>query len=255
MKTPAYTPFIKSVGKTVHHLNTIAVGLAGVESGDCTKPGKLDVSWNPIDLRASSRDARSFTLESTIVFVAEELCEYNSKIINSPNVGEVSLKSSERSIKHEALSKHLSITPIELSLGPLLLIHWRNRIIHKKSKASLTGTQKKEFTNVSETVREGYKNLCINRLLNDFDRKRPTIKDVSSLIAMTINYVKLVEKLIPEPSSIDDFICWLNQLDLYEQFERAKRVSANKPKPEQAMQNFILTNCPELLDCYVRYYE
>ncbi len=87
MKTPAYKPFINEVGKTVHHLNTIAVGLSGVEAGSCVKPEGLDISWNPSSLKDSSRDARLFTLKATIVFVAEELCTYESKIISSPNVG------------------------------------------------------------------------------------------------------------------------------------------------------------------------
>ncbi len=254
MKTPAFRPFIQAVGKTVHHLNTIAVGLSGVEAGACSKPTGLDISWCPADLSASSRDARSFTLKSTIVFVAEELCAYNSKIIGSPNIGEVALpKKPDRGLKHEALCKHINMQEKHLILGPLLLIHWRNRLIHKSSKATLTRNQITDFKSTDNVLMQEYKSLSADRLLIDFEKNLPTLKDVSSLIAMTINYVHSVEEKIPEPTSKDDFESWLKHIDLYGDFERITRVAANKPKPEQTILNFINTNCPELRDTYFNY--
>lgn len=251
MKTPAYKPFINAVGKTVHHLNTIAVGLAGVESGDCSKPSGLDISWNPADIKASSRDARQFTLKAAIVFVAEEVCAYNSLIIGSPNVGDIKLpKNPDRSDKHQSLAGHLNIEAAPLFLGPILLIHWRNRIIHNKSNASLTAAQIQTLKSANDEIKENYKNLCVLKLLDDFDRGLPTLKDVSSLTAMTINYVHLVESLIPEPQSKEDFENWLKQTDLFSSYERAQRVAANKPNPKGAMDSFIRTNCPELLNVY-----
>jgi len=251
MKTPAYKPFINSIGKTVHHLNTIAVGLAGVESGDCRKPLGLDVSWQPKDIRASSRDARLFTLKSTIVFVAEEVNAYNQVIIGSPNIGEIQLpKDPKRSDKHECLVKHLKIEEPSFILGPLLLIHWRNRIIHRNSKASLTSAQIESLKDASNEFKSRYKNLCVFKLLDDFERGLPTLKDVSSLIAMTINYVKKIEESVPEPQSKEDFEDWLKHINLFDAYERAQRVAASKPNPKQNMESFIRTNCPELFDVY-----
>ena len=251
MKTPAYKPFIDSVGKTVHYLNTIAVGLFGVESGNCTKPEELNVSWNPSDIKHSSRDARQFTLKATIVFVAEELCAYNSQIIGSPNIGNIPLpKDADRSQKHLALTEHLKINDPALMLGPLLLIHWRNRIIHKKSTAKLTSSQILNFKNANAEIKAKYKNLCTEKLLQDFEKGLPTLKDISSLIAMTINYVHAIEKLIPEPESKKDLENWLKNLGLFEQYERAQKVSLNKPDPSRYMANFFTTHCPNLLTAY-----
>lgn len=254
MKTPAYKPFINAVGKTVHHLNTIAVGLAGVESEDCSKPSGLDISWNPADTRSSSRDARLFSLKATIVFVAEELCAYNALIIGSPNIGEVKLsKKPDRGDKHLSLAVHLNIEDAPLYLGSLLLIHWRNRIIHKKSKASLTASQILTLQKASDKIKEKYKNLCVLKLIDDFERGLPTLKDVSSLISMTINYVHQVEKLVPEPQSKEDFENWLKHIDLFDSYERAQRVAASKPNPKGAMDSYINTNCPELRGAYQYY--
>ncbi|VXA84854.1 conserved hypothetical protein [Acinetobacter sp. 8I-beige] len=255
MKTPAYKPFIDSVGKTVHHLNTIAVGLSGVESGNCTQPEELNISWTPSNIKHSSRDARQFTLKATIVFVAEELNSYNSLIINSANIGNITLpKDADRSQKHLALTDHFEINDPILQLGPLLLIHWRNRIIHKKSTAKLTSSQISILKNSNAEIKDKYKNLCTTKLLQDFEKGLPTLKDVSSLIAMTINYVHAVEKLIPEPKSINDLESWLKNLGLYSQYERAQRVSISKPNPLGYMTNFFNTQCPQLLKVYKSFY-
>lgn len=254
MKTPAYKPFIKAVGKTVHHLNTIAVGLSGVESGEYSKPEGLNVSWRPADKQASSRGARSFMLKSTIVFVTEEVCAYNSTIIGSPNIGDITLpKKPDRSQKHQCLIEHLNIESVPLIMGPLLLIHWRNKIIHKKSHASLTSAQIEALKKANDEIKENYKNLCVLKLLDHFEQDLPTLKDVSSLIAMTINYVNLVESLIPEPQSKEDFESWLKHIDLYSAYERAQRVAVSKPNSKRTMENFIRTNCPELYDIYQYY--
>jgi hypothetical protein len=254
MKTPAFRPFINSVGKTVHHLNTIAVGLSGVEAKACAKPEELDVSWEPKDLLASSRDARRFTLKSTIVFVSEELVEYNKKIIYSPNIGDVSLpKKPTQADKHVSLCEYLKLDESLLVLGPLLLIHWRNKIIHKSSNATLTNNQIKELIKADAIAKKNYKELCVERLMNDFKKNLPTLKDVSSLISMTINYVHAVEEIIPEPQSKEDFELWLKRIDLYTDYERIVRVALHQKNPETTINNFLITHCPELIESYNRY--
>lgn len=254
MKTPSYRQFITEIGKTVHHLNTIAVGLSGVESGACIKPDGLDISWNPSDIVASSRNARLFTLKATIVFVAEELSSYTKSIISSPNIGDVSLpKDPKRFHKHEALCNKLGLTNNQLVLGPLLLIHWRNKIIHKNSKAALTKAQKADFVNCREVLLKKYKNLCVDKLLKHYQYNQPTLKDVSSLVAMSINLVNELEGRTPEPRSYEDVVSWLNLLGLYEEFERIQRVAKNKPKPEVTINNFFITSCPELRNSYELY--
>ena len=72
---------------------------------------------------------------------------------------------------------------------------------------------------------------------------------------MTINYVNEVESKIPNPMSTTDFESWLKQIELYEEFERVKRVAASKPTPEKTMINFLNTNCPELIGTYNYFYK
>ena len=104
MQTPALRQFLDEVGKVVHHLNSIAVGLSAVERGLATKPMELDISWHPADLIASGRQARSFALRSTIVMVSELLGEYIAQVASFPSCKNLVLPpKGERDQKLEAV--------------------------------------------------------------------------------------------------------------------------------------------------------
>lgn len=255
MKTPALRPFLDSVGHVVHYLNTIAVGLAGVESGVCTRPATLDISWNPKDIKASSRGARAFALNSAIVFLAEELGAYVNTILGCPEFKSVALpKAPDRAEKFIALHQHLELPEDHLFLGVLVIIHWRNRIIHKRSNAGLTNAQEKALLNShSSVLYDEYKHLDAKLLLEHFAKKLPSLKDVSSLIALSINCVRRIEESISEPKSAQEVEEWLSHLKLSGELERVIRAAANSPKPAQAVTNFFTTHCPELAEAYALY--
>ncbi|MEO8459450.1 MAG: hypothetical protein ABI451_02880 [Dokdonella sp.] len=256
MKTPALRPFLDAIGHVVHHLNTIAVGLAGVESGVACKPTAMDISWRPADLRTSSRAARSFALNATIVFTAEELCAYVDTIIGVPGLPKVKLPTdSDRAQRLTVLAGCLDLPSDHLLWGPLLLLHWRNRVIHRRSNAGLSKTQRDHLLGESAILAAKYKSLDAMLLLDHFKDRKPTLKDVSSLIAMTINCVKRMEDSIPEPSSPVEVMAWIAHLGLAEQFDRVKRVSAAQRNPKQAVANFFTTHCPELRSAYVLHCE
>lgn len=255
MKTPALQPFLDSVGHVVHYLNTIAVGLAGIESGICTKPATLDISWNPKDIKASSRGARAFALNSAIVFLAEELGAYVNTILGYPGFKSVALpKDLDRAGNFVALHQHLKLAEDHLFLGVLVVIHWRNRIIHKRSNAKLTKAQEMALlNNYSSVLYDDYKHLDAKLLLEHFVKKLPSLKDVSSLIALSINCVRRIEDSISEPKSPQEVEEWLSHLKLAGELERVIRAAANNPKPAQAVTNFFATHCPELAESYARY--
>jgi len=252
MKTPALTPFLESVGRVVHHLNTVVVGLSGVEQRLCTKPDSMDITWEPVDLVNSSRGARRFSLESAIVFVAEELSSYVKSAGGVLSVCDATyIPPSDRAQRFESFGSKLGIEDADLVLGPLLLTHWRNRIIHRQSKAALNKSQRKEFLENSEMFRTKYKNLNPDLTLEHFVTRRPTLKDVSSLVAMTINAVKEMDARVPEPVNSEQVMAWLSHLQLTDDFERVKKTpAANKSK---AIENFFTTHCPSLKPSFDKY--
>lgn len=251
MKTPALQLFLDSTGHVVHHLNTAIVGLAGVESGACTKPATLDISWNPANLRASSRGARAFALNSALVFLAEELGGYVHTIFGCPGFGSIALpKDPDRADRFITIHHHLKLPEDHLFLGTLIVLHWRNRIIHKRSNASLTKAQEGAFIDCAPVLLAKYKNLDAKLLLEHFSRKMPTLKDVSSLIALTINCVRRIDESVPTPQSEQDVRAWLSHLGLLSDLDRVIRSTVNTPNPGQAVANFLNTNCPELREAY-----
>ncbi len=254
MQTPEFRQFLDEVGKVVHHLNTIVVGLAAVETGLATKPDSLDVSWSPADPRSSGRQARAFTLRATLVMVAEELGAFVEGTASSPACPGLQYPpKADRAVKLTAIKDFLSIEEDHLFLGPLLLVHWRNRIIHRASKANLSKAQRAKLVSESALVKEKYKNLDPNLLLEHFDKSTPTLKDVSSLVAMTINFVKCIQSKVIAPNSRESVLQWIAHFGLAEELDRVKRVATAKGKPDEGISHFLNSHEPSLAEAYTRH--
>ena len=153
--------------------------------------------------------------------------------------------------KYQALTANFLLSNADVTIGPLLLIHWRNKIVHPKSNASLTKEQANYFSDSAEFLRENYKGLDPMITLQNFKASKPSLKDTSSLIAMTINSVKSIDTMIPEPKSSDELVNWLRHLGLLDGLRKAQK----KPSRDSdiALQNFFTTNCPQLMQALKDY--
>jgi hypothetical protein len=250
MQTPSLRRFLSETGKIVHHLNTIAVGLATVESGAATKPSGLDVRWSPANIGASSRQARAFAVRASIVFVAEVLGAYVGELIGSP-AGKGSSVAKERDSKLKDLNDWFTLPRDHVFLGATLLVHWRNRIVHRRSNAALTAAQRSELIAASADLASQYKNLDPIKLLRDFQENTPTLKDVSSLIAMTITLARRIEKRIPEPANDGEVQAWLAHFKLTEDLDRVRRVATGKGKLREGVSAFLRTYFPDIEPAYM----
>lgn len=251
MPTPALQPFLDSTGRIVHHLNSIVVGLSAVETGVAVKPTTMDITWSPNDLRASSRQARAFALRSTLVFLSEELNSYLDLLTTFPGINRSSdWESKSKTDRLLSVWRLLSLEENYILVGALLVGHWRNRIIHRKSKARLTDAQRAIFVNAAGEIGESFKNLDPMKTIEAFDKDMPTLKDVSSLTAMVIRCVKKLDGAVPEPKNAEEVAQWLSALGLSVDLERVRRVSSAKGKEKVGVATFLRTHCPELLDAY-----
>ena len=254
MPTPALQPFLNAVGRIVHHLNAIVVGLSAVESGAASKPETMHITWAPNDPQTSARQARAFALRSTLVFLSEEVNGYLDSLTTFPGVGRPGdWESKSKTDRLIAISRHLNLEEDFILVGALLVGHWRNRNIHRKSSARLTDTQRKVFVEAWEEIGKNFKNLDPKKTLEHFENDTPTLKDVSSLTAMAIRCVKRFDEAIPEPKSAEEVNDWLSALDLLEDLDRVRRVSIAKQKEEVGVSTFLQTHCPELLNSYNYY--
>lgn len=254
MQTPALREFLSSTGHLVHNLNTAVVGLSSVESGVAVKPSEMDIAWSPKDCQVSGRQARAFVVKASIVFLAEAINVYLSQLIKYPGVEKpTDWTSKDRAERIESVCRRLNQEECVEVVGCILVAHWRNRLIHRTSRAGLTDRQRKILLDASGDIASRYKNLEPHRLLEDFAKGRPTLKDASSLTAMSINWIRSIDRQVPEPTSADDLKAWLDAASLYERFDAMRRISAAKGKQEHGMVAFISTHCPHLREAFDKY--
>lgn len=245
---------LEDIGEAVVCLNTVVVGLDAVEKGH-EKPETLDISWSPADSRAAARKSRKFVVEAVLVRVFEAVFNHCQTISALPRFSDVTKRWDSNTTKatkiwviyQNVLGDHY------LASSTTLLAHWRNRIVHPKSNAKLDGTQKRALQQAEEEISDKYKGLKVDCLLCHFEEGRPTLKDVSSLIAMAINLSRLVDEKIASTLAKDDLDAWLSKLGLFDQIERVR--SETKPdKIDAAIRRVFKTQAPALLGGYRKYY-
>lgn len=220
MESPPLRRFLSSLGRVQHHLYTAIVGLCGVEAGIVDKPVDLDIAWNATDRLGSAREARRFLLQSTLVFTAEELGEYATQVLKYRRHEPMA----ERADRLRALGE---VNPPYLGIAALLGSHWRNRIIHRRSKARLTNPERQVLIDESATIREAFKNLDVDDLLQGFDTNQPTLKDVTVLLAMSIRFARSVDATLPTPANAAEVRKWLEAEDLLDRVIGIERESKN----------------------------
>lgn len=241
-----------AVGEAVANLNTTVVGLDAVEKGH-EKPETLNISWNPLDRVAAARKSRRFVLEAILVRVSEALSEFVWATAQLPHFSSVRGAWNNNTSRGEKLAdvaaKALG-SESHLVAGAVLLIHWRNRVVHPRSRASLTPQQVKKLRSAAREIEQGFAGLSVDRLLNDFEIGQPTLKDISSLIAMSIRMAREVDKAVNVLSN-DDLDFLLEHYGL-----RARildiEVKTTPAKRHASVLRMLQSTAPGLVEAYSR---
>ncbi len=236
------------MGRAQHHLHTAIVGLHAVERGVAIKPADLDITWKPSDVVGSAREARRFLLTAMIVFAAEELAAYATQVLNWRG-GDLP---EHRSDRLRALG--LGDPPYLRGAG-VMICQWRNRIIHRQSRADLASAERDALRAAADEIRDKYKGLDVQRLLADFDSGHPTLKDVTVLMAMAITFVRQTDALLPAPNDGAAVSRWLKTLGLLEAVATKEIEARNggSPDPRARGRQFLRTEEPTLADSYYQH--
>jgi hypothetical protein len=253
-KSQPLAALLAEVGEAVACLNTAVVGLDAVEKGH-EKPDGLDVSWSPDDRRAASRKARKFLVEAVLVRVFESLYEHLDSFARLPRFVTIVDKWNSKTSKAEKIKDiyQAIIRENYLVVAAVLVAHWRNRIVHTTSKAKLTVSEKKLLRDSDLDIEIKYKGLSVDCLLCHFEERRPTLKDVSSLIAMIINLAREIDARVSSDLDKNDLDAWLSHLGLDRDIER---ITA-ETKPEKltaSIRRMFASKAPILLSGYDKYY-
>ncbi|ENQ8650555.1 hypothetical protein ACEQ8A_004244 [Vibrio fluvialis] len=248
MESEGLKQFLKSVGNSVFLLNTICVGLDGVANGVVTKSDDLTISWNPRDPRSTALSARAHAIKSSLVFVEESLLNYISFLGNCASQSS-SIQSAcavdGAADKITKLSKHVrGILPYWEPMV-VLLIRWRNKIVHD-SNTDLSTYYRSVLIKYEAEIRENHAAISIRETLDNFDSGRITLKDFSTLIAITIRFIRHVDdKLIPTISDIESFAAIINEKELGVIYKNILGVNG-KDNQERKFYKFIEISFPSI---------
>ena len=131
----------------------------------------------------------------------------------------------------------------------VLLVHWRNRIVHPSSNANLRHHERQALLNNKAIICDRYKGLDISELLKHFEYQWPTLKDASSLIAMTINLARKMDRAMPQNLSKEELDAWLDHYQIWPMLKKVKAETA-PGKYRESVCRLFRSQAPYLLDAY-----
>ena len=267
--TQALADFLKVVGGGVADLNTIAVGLAAI-GPDHEKPAGLNVSWSPRDPEVAARKARKAAMHAAMVVTVEALAQYVRTITKLPRFGPLTDKWNSRSPKPSTAERFSELAELLFVPAPsekgaagyetrvrtacvALLIHWRNRHVHSDSNAELTYQEKQLIHSRDDHIREAYAGLDVDQLFGDFKQNRPTLKEATTLIAMSIQEVRAMDEAVYACSDAADVQAWLDHYKLTERIDKIRRESKTE-KQRASILRMLGTHAPHLKPWYEKYF-
>lgn len=247
--------FLGQAGNAIANLNSTVVGLDAIEK-NYEKPDSLNISWNPTNRKIAARKARRFVLEAVLVRVSEALKEYILAISKLPRFDRCREKWKKDTPIAEKLSD-ISEAALEaecyLTVGSCLLVHWRNRAVHPNSNAALTKNQISTFQMSSTTIAEKFAGLSIDKLLKDFEEGKPTLKDISSLVSMSILWCRKLDNELNDLSEED-----LHALLSYYGLERKIAQLERETSPNRinaSIIQYLKTTAPGLAKTYEKFHK
>jgi predicted HTH domain antitoxin len=245
---------LNSIGRSVFVLNTTVVGLDAVERGH-PKPDNLDISWNPQDRRIASRQSRKFVLEAVLVRASEAVFQYVAALSKLPRFAPVTDKWTSNTSDAEKVYDILASTVDDeyLASAAAVIVHWRNRIVHEGSKAKPTAVQKAALRSSEQEISDRYSALSVDCLLCHFEEGRPSLKDVSSLIAMSINAARQADRGIHANLTKDELDAWLAHYGLVPKLARV-RAESSPAKLDASIYRVLQAEAPLLRHAYRLHY-
>jgi hypothetical protein len=124
--------------------------------------------------------------------------------------------------------------------------------VHTDSNAELTHQEKQLVRAQEDHIRSAYAGLDVDRLFADFQINRPTLKEATTLIAMTIQEVRAMDVAVYACQNMSDVQAWLDHYELNERID--KIVRETKPeKQRDSILRMLQTHAPYLKPWYEQF--
>lgn len=209
METIEFKRLIREIGESVHSMNTIAVGLSKLNADNCDIPNGLEISWKPVDIETSKIKSRNYAERAAIIYSVESFFVYLETISQNPfwNHPEINFKKEQNKTKADKVYEFLNQIPSvsdEMKILAELACHWRNKIVHSSSSnAKLDNGKIGRIRQLRDHVYENYHHFDINIGLENYDNKKITLKDSSTLITILIKAARKIDEFFFEEFSFE----------------------------------------------------
>ncbi|MCP1319424.1 hypothetical protein [Halomonas sp. 707B3] len=252
MESEGLKQFLEVVGDAVHSVNTICVGLAAVRAGTAKKPDDLTIGWKSSNPETSASKARVFALRASLVFVEEALLKYLDFLKDCSTEDErlyKALSTEGAADRVVEISKYLSDAEPYWWPMVVLLVRWRNRVVHS-AKIGLAPLQKKILLEHEQVLKQRHAGIEIRKTLENFESSQITLKDFTTLIAITVRYVRaLDEQLEPQLHTMQGFISRLEQRGLVEVFDNVMKANGESTR-RRKLRSFLDTEFSKIPDTF-----
>lgn len=212
LRTPPFRSFQKVAGLTTLQINTIAIGLELVAQGGA-KPAAMNIKWTPpTNPREVVDHTKHFALIALMVHVVDaidgllrdyadldwlDLPEPLKHILlkSVTKAGKVEWSIPERT---EELLRHLKQEMAESVAFLTLMVSWRNMLVHsRRAKATLLRSTADQLIENKRHFALKYAGIDINQtLLNYHAGNWPTLKEATTMIAVTQNLARSIDRAL-----------------------------------------------------------
>ena len=203
MHSQAFKRFKNSTGQANHFLITIMIGLDAVEDG-AQKREDFHTTWNPKDTKVSVIRSRQYAIKSALAWTVDNLDMYFRLCNREPRLFSEAESLEIAQTGHSVYKKlvfvvnnHAEITADKYAYVDLLIC-WRNNSVHFDAENKLLPASLHYFKNIphDDAVTKHY-HLDVNRMLTNFEQGDcPTLKEVATLISMTIHFVEELDTIL-----------------------------------------------------------
>lgn len=177
METLEIKRLIREIGESVHSMNTIAVGLSKLNSGNCDIPKGLDISWKPNDIETSKIKSRNYAERAAMIYSVESFFDYLENISENSfwNHPEINFNGDEKkAIKIYNFLNQIPTIKDEVKILAEFACHWRNKIVHSSaSKAKLANDKIGRLRQLRDYVYDNYYHFDINIALDNYNTLNP----------------------------------------------------------------------------------
>ncbi len=238
METINFKNLIDEIGNTVHSLNTIVVSISIMPDAAIDVPKDLDISWKPQNIELSKIRARSFAKRSAYVYVAENLFEYLGKISSNPLWKYPSIHFNGKEKKALRVYNFLKSIPgleHESIILCELLCHWRNKVVHEAtSNADLSSNKKDVLIAKRDELKESLHNFDTEVAISNFQSKKATLKDVSTMTTLVIKCCRAVDEYYF--NGIADVVDFTEYKELFVANDDFKNIYRQSPSEKRSRQ-------------------